>query len=1031
MRIGKESFKNCASIDPKDIDNFNNTTYIDEEAFYGCVNIKEISIPETIIDIAPTAFNKCEIEKFTGNNHSTDENFLIVNKKLLSISKKIKETIEEYEIPEGVNEICPRVFEGCISLKKVKIPSTCNKIGGSAFYGCISLSEMHFVNNQIITFEDGAFQNAGNEDNIINVHIDNIDNWCQNIYKRHTMYGDTYSAIPSYKLFKDNKNIRDIVISDGVENINTYAFYNCVNLTSINIPKSVKFIGQDAFKKGLETSINTVYVNDLASYCNIEMNSTPFTYMAGTLRDVKNNNKSISTLEIPENVKIVGTGVFANTALEKIIIHENVETIKSKAFADCGSLKNVIFNDNSKLKTIENRAFYNNSQLNNIILPNSVETIGEYCFYNCGLKYVELSNNISILSESLFEKCSKLYEIKFRNPANITSINKKAFSDCIELHNLPLEEFINVENIEENAFLNMERIGTKYTGLKWDISETNGIINYELGYEDDYSFVIRNIIPNSKKLKTIKSLSFQFVSACHIIIPETVEVIEDNAFLNWRPNDKSRVLIPKSVTSIGDTSFLTPYGRLNNYIEGDCDYITNDRCFLIKDNKILLAGGKNNYRLNIPDGISEILTESFTNSNNMVINVPNSVKNIQSSAFANSSSAIINIGDGVEHILESAFYNCYNIRVLYLGNSIKEIGDHAFNMLGSNETRKVYIRCMSDIPCELKNNIWGDGPFNKDYTGNIILVVNSQESVNLYREKWENEYGYSFSDIIVAEKDNKDYTIDRDTLEYTISENNDKDYSTGGILLGEHNYITKVKIKNPNNLSYKMCNKSLANIRYMYDLTLAEGITEIPASFIPSYGSIVDNYIDKLTLPNSVKKISNNAFIYANRLIEITMGNNVEEIGDGAFSGGQGGFCNNLEKFNLSTSLKKVGDSAFAGEYTSNEFIGKRTITNLPESLEYIGSLAFADNNFSNIVLSENIKELGELSFRGLSNNEETDIYCKAITPPTMTVTMKGYLPFENWEKLQNIYVPSQSVEAYKAATGWNHYANYIKAMSE
>ncbi len=49
-----------------------------------------------------------------------------------------------------------------------------------------------------------------------------------------------------------------------------------------------------------------------------------------------------------------------------------------------------------------------------------------------------------------------------------------------------------------------------------------------------------------------------------------------------------------------------------------------------------------------------------------------------------------------------------------------------------------------------------------------------------------------------------------------------------------------------------------------------------------------------------------------------------------------------------------------------------------------------------------------------------TSIYCKALTPPSIAANsfkLNSYL---------KIYVPTESVDAYKAATGWKEYSSYI-----
>ena len=54
----------------------------------------------------------------------------------------------------------------------------------------------------------------------------------------------------SYGAFYNCKEIIEIILNEGIETIGDYVFYNCCNLTKIQIPSTVTKIGIKAF--GLE-----------------------------------------------------------------------------------------------------------------------------------------------------------------------------------------------------------------------------------------------------------------------------------------------------------------------------------------------------------------------------------------------------------------------------------------------------------------------------------------------------------------------------------------------------------------------------------------------------------------------------------------------------------------------------------------------------------------------------------------------------------------------------------------------------------
>ena len=54
-----------------------------------------------------------------------------------------------------------------------------------------------------------------------------------------------------------------------------------------------------------------------------------------------------------------------------------------------------------------------------------------------------------------------------------------------------------------------------------------------------------------------------------------------------------------------------------------------------------------------------------------------------------------------------------------------------------------------------------------------------------------------------------------------------------------------------------------------------------------------------------------------------------------------------------------------------------------------------------------------------------TEVYCKPITPPELLGDGNDSV-FDNNAPDRKIYVPTESVEAYKAAYGWSEYADCI-----
>ena len=116
----------------------------------------------------------------------------------------------------SVTSIDKSAFEDCTGLTSVKIPSSIQSIGLDAFDGTTNLTA---------------------------VHISDIAAWCKITFADHFSNPLSYA----HHLYKDGKEITDLVIPSTVTSIGGYAFYKCSGLKSIVIPNGVTTIGVSAF----------------------------------------------------------------------------------------------------------------------------------------------------------------------------------------------------------------------------------------------------------------------------------------------------------------------------------------------------------------------------------------------------------------------------------------------------------------------------------------------------------------------------------------------------------------------------------------------------------------------------------------------------------------------------------------------------------------------------------------------------------------------------------------------------------------
>lgn len=196
------------------------------------------------------------------------------------------------------------------------------------------------------------------------------------------------------------------------------------------------------------------------------------------------------------------------------------------------------------------------------------------------------------------------------------------------------------------------------------------------------------------------------------------------------------------------------------------------------------------------------------------------------------------------------------------------------------------------------------------------------------------------------------------------------------------------------------------------------GCTSLEDFKLPSNVESIEDYAFQssklktiyLSVYRKLKKIGKNAFYGNQDLTEIKFPSSLEEVGNNAFSG-----CNIL-KLDLSncTSLTQISEAAFIDNSGLKE-------VKLPSTLTTIGSSAFASCRLTGTLeLPANLTTIGKNAF---ANNIITICKIAATTPPQMDGNaFDGVYVAGNPRTIAAIFVPENSVTAYKNAEGWKNY---------
>ena len=170
-----------------------------------------------------------------------------------------------------------------------------------------------------------------------------------------------------------------------------------------------------------------------------------------------------------------------------------------------------------------------------------------------------------------------------------------------------------------------------------------------------------------------------------------------------------------------------------------------------------------------------------------------------------------------------------------------------------------------------------------------------------------------------------------------------------------------------------------------------------------------DKTMSIYTIKDNTRFIGDFAFSNCDNLTSVTIPDSVTAIGDDAFQ-----FCSSLTSVTMPNRVTTIGERAFID-------CSSLTSVTIPDSVTSIGYAAFAYcSSLTSVTISNSVTTIGEQAFDGCRSL--TSVYCKAVTPPT-----GGYSMFYGNASGRKIYVPMESVEAYKSASYWSDYASSIE----
>ena len=339
VSIGTVFKGNTTIVSFNEFQYFNGITDI-SNAFQGCTNLWEITLPDNLSTIGDAAFANCK-------------------------------SLNSIILPENIVSIGDSSFWNC-PLSNITIPINTTKVGASAFRNCSKLGQIKILGN-IETIDEHAFEN------------------CFSLQGIELPQSITTIGISAFKnctslqsvIFAERCNLTKI--AGDLSNSQTYpqngVFYNCTSLTSITIPANVEIIEATAF-------MNCKALSTLLFEPNSKLQIIGGNIHAEALKDGYG--------------KLDAYGAFTNcTLLTSIQIPISVIEIECAAFYNCTSLNSVIFEEGAHINTIGGGGiypYYGESygggafskciSLQSIDIPQSITKLEAFAFSESGLKSI-------------------------------------------------------------------------------------------------------------------------------------------------------------------------------------------------------------------------------------------------------------------------------------------------------------------------------------------------------------------------------------------------------------------------------------------------------------------------------------------------------------------------------------------------------------------------------------------------------------------------------------------------------------------
>ena len=1024
--IGSDAFRNCTSLESVTIPA--SVTSIGASAFQKCSSLTSISIPASVTSIGGNAFYDTGLTSITIPASVTSiGTSAFYGCKLTSIT-----------LSEGLTTISAKAFSNNgTTIERVSIPQSVTSIGNWAFNGT---SVQHFYINNVPSVlaigENSPFELSG-----VTIHVytqmksifENATNWSK--YKGHFVGDIDFTSVTSVTLDNESMIVKtnasgklNATINPAGASVKNIVFTSSNdNIVHITDAATGEFLAGS--QEGTAT-ITCTAMDGSGAYatCNVEVNNYLTPAESVTL------NKTTNSLEVGDQFNLTATIAPGNVTYKNIIWRSsdnNVATVTNgtvTAVAPGVATITAISQDGqARANCVVSVIGSCGTDVTWVLTgtsPNYTLTISgtgamstkPWSSYKNDITTVVINNGVTDINFGVFMNTPNLTSVTI--PASVSYIGQQVFDGCTNLETVSGCE--GVTDVGDDAF----------SGTKWLTDQPDGVI-----YIGKVAYLGKNVSGEVNIKAGTVSISSDAFNDCtnltSITIPNSVTYIGYSAFEGC--TNLISIEIPNSVTYIGSSAFK------------GCTNLTS---------------------ITIPNGVKEIYESTFLFCTSLTsVTIPSSLERIGEAAFYNSGLTSITIPNSVMYIGANAFAFCSNLETVTVYAPNCSLGNNAFNSchedlqiyvfsdyLNSYKTKwNKYETKITAITPDYSGDCGKDDP--QDVTWQLVEedshytlyisgtgAMQDADQAHSYKMPWEDKVNKStITNVIIGDGvtsiGSSAFSGCTGLTSVTIP--------ASVTSIGDHafdgcTHLTTIGI--PASVT------SIGNGAFN-GCSILEKVT-IYATSVPTLGT--DVFTDNKTgrkiyvFSNCVTAYKAAWSTYTNDIEAITPdysgdcgktnSDNVkwQLAGDNdhytLYISGTGAMADyasennkpwyyyslNITSVLIEDGVTSIGNNAF------KNCVDMMSVT-IPNSVTSIGEYAFYRCNIKSVTIPASVESLCNKAFKSCSNL--ATVYLQRCTTP---ITTLGTEAFDNCNKLAKIYVLSDLVDTYKAATNWSAYESKI-----